>query len=77
MVLASGDEFEIAAQRFLFTQATSKITPAVHFDNLSARNVGDYKVLDHTIGSGAFSVVRLAFNTKVSSIPAFYDVTVA
>lgn len=66
VVLSNGDEFEVAAQRFHFTQATN--SPSIIPEASLSAKIGDYKILPHNIGSGAFSIVRLAINTKVRAI---------
>ncbi|GAA5863037.1 hypothetical protein JCM1840_002449 [Sporobolomyces johnsonii] len=66
VVLCEGDRIEIGKQVFRYAQA-SAAQPANQLVQSVVKpptQLGDYLILDRSLGSGAFSTVLLAFNTK-------------
>ncbi|BGP47556.1 hypothetical protein JCM10450v2_003419 [Rhodotorula kratochvilovae] len=66
VVLSDGDRFEIAGQLFRYVHtAPTPPAPASTATAASApQRIGDFLVYPRTLGSGAFSAVHLALNTR-------------
>ncbi|CEQ40584.1 SPOSA6832_02224, partial [Sporobolomyces salmonicolor] len=66
VVLCEGDRIEIGRQVFRYAQE-STVQPADQLVKSTIKpptQLGNYLILDRSLGSGAFSTVLLAFNTK-------------
>ncbi|KAL8290400.1 hypothetical protein RQP46_002658 [Phenoliferia psychrophenolica] len=64
VVLSSGDRVEIGGQGFTWQQQDGPSSSKTkERDVRTVERIGEYVVFDRTLGSGAFSVVHLAFNT--------------
>lgn len=64
VVLCHGDKIDISGQVLRFAQPPRR-NDGKEGATISTEQIGDYLVFDRKIGSGAFSVVHLALDTKV------------
>jgi meiosis-specific serine/threonine-protein kinase MEK1 len=68
VVLCDGDRLEIGGQVFRWSQPGRQVNASHESAPVAKEKIGNYIVFNRLLGSGAFSVVHLAFNTKVNCL---------